>query len=79
MADYLYSPNTNESLIYLVGVVLLVRIYEEFIYRGLLQYYINVKIGRVIATLISALLFGLIHTDFVLFGIVMGLCFGSVF
>ncbi|MCA0987438.1 CPBP family intramembrane glutamic endopeptidase [Guptibacillus algicola] len=78
LVNYQLSNNT-ESFIYLFGAILLVPIYEEFIYRGLIQHWLTKKIGVIAGIVLSSILFGWIHGDYPQFGFVMGLSFGLIY
>lgn len=73
--DYLIG----ESFLYLLSAILLVPIYEEIIYRGMLQHWLSCKLHPIFGIVISSLVFGMIHGDYQMFGFIMGLSFGIMY
>ncbi|WP_386057950.1 CPBP family intramembrane glutamic endopeptidase [Thalassobacillus hwangdonensis] len=61
------------------SVIVLVAIYEEVIFRGMVQHWLTNKVGSIVAILITSVLFGWMHGDYELFGMTMGIAFGFIY
>ncbi|WP_164908467.1 CPBP family intramembrane glutamic endopeptidase [Halobacillus litoralis] len=69
----------DETPVYLISVILFVPIYEEIIYRGIIQHGLTKRLGSLMGIILSSLLFGVIHGDYLVFGFIMGVAFGVVY
>ncbi|QFK72364.1 CPBP family intramembrane metalloprotease [Pradoshia sp. D12] len=71
--------DTYELFLYIFTITILAPILEELLFRAPLSIWANKLPGYLITLLISSVLFGLGHTEYPLFGFILGIVFGLVF
>lgn len=68
-----------ELALFIISMTILMPVIEEMVFRAPLSLWENRLPIYFISLLISSLLFGLGHTEYPLFGVVLGISFGLVF
>ncbi|HEU5139694.1 MAG TPA: type II CAAX endopeptidase family protein [Bacillales bacterium] len=75
---YPYVPNW-QPIVYLISVCVLIPIYEEALFRGLLFRFFAEKYNIWISLIGTSLIFGSFHTGYVLYAAFMGAVFAGIY